>query len=176
MVIVFAVVAGTLYYFSGKEYVFRFTENQLQEKLDTKLPLTKSYFIIFQVTLDHPRITLINGSKRVNAGLDIILNIRLNNEKRPLGGSLDVSGGVIYLPDKGQFFLTDPLIENLSIQGIPENFTEKANIVLTKALAEFYTAHPIYTLRRTDVKRAVAKLVLKDVVIEKNELVATLGI
>ena len=75
-----------------------------------------------------------------------------------LGGELDISGGVRYDEIDGQFFLTDPAIENLNIQGIPDKYSERANKVLTKALAEYYADRPIYTLRETDAKQAVAKL------------------
>jgi hypothetical protein len=171
------ITAGlTFYYFSEKEYVFRLTESQIQEKLNKNLPLTKSYLFIFQVTLDNPRVTLTNGSKRVGAGLDVILNIQIGNESKPLSGSIDVSGGVKYLPDKGQFFLTDSVIENLKVEGVPAKYTEKVNSVLTKALAIYYAEHPIYSLRASDVKQAAVRLVLKDVIIQNSELVVTLGI
>ena len=176
IVLVVVTLGGAFYYFSGKEYQFRFSANQIQEKLNTKLPLTKSYLLIFQVTLDNPRVALEDGSRRVKAGLDIILNIWAGKEPKPLGGSVDVSGGIRYSSQTGEFFLTDPIIEHLAIQGIPDLYTQKVNSVLTKALAEYYASHPIYSLTATDTQQAAAKLVLKDVIVEKGELVVTLGI
>jgi hypothetical protein len=178
VVIVLLVVAAlaVFYHFSGQEYVFRVTQAQLQEKLDAKLPRTKTYLLIFQVTLDKPRVTLTHGSKRVGAGLDIILNIQVGNEAKPLGGTLDVSGGIRYAADKGEFFLDDPVIEHLTVQGIPDKYTQKVNSALIKALAEYYREHPIYVLIATDAKQAAARLVLKDVIVENNELVVTVGI
>ena len=176
LVICLVIVIATYFYFSGKEYVFTFSENQIHEKLVTKLPLTKTYFIIFEVTLNNPRVTLVNGSDRVAAGLDVILNIRINKEPKPLGGSIDATGGIKYVAKDGTFFLTNPVINDFAIQGIPDRYTEKANQVLTKALSEYYEEHPIYELRASDVKHAVARLVLKDVIIENQQLIVTLGI
>jgi len=85
---------GAFYYISGNEYVFRFSEAELQEKLNAKLPLSRRYLRIFEVTLNNPRITLANGSRRVRAGIDAILNIRVAGEREALGGILDASGGV----------------------------------------------------------------------------------
>ena len=169
-------VGLTFYYFLGDEYIFRLTERQIQEKLNKNLPLTKSYLFIFQVTLDNPRVTLTNGSKRVGAGIDVILNIQIGNEPKPLRGSLDVSGIVSYASDKGQFFLADSVIENLTFEGIPVKYTEKVNSVLKKAIMAYLAERPIYTLSVSDVKQAAARLVLKDVIIQNSELVVTLGI
>ena len=174
--ILIAVAVGVYFYFSGKEYVVRISESEIQEKLQEKLPLMKTYYFIIQVTLDNPRVHLENGSNRVGAGLDVVFNITLNKNPKPLGGTVDVSGGILYSAEKGQFFLTNPVIENLEVQGIPQDYTDKANKALTKALAEYYEKHPIYTLRATDAKQAAARMVLKDVIIENRELVVTLGI
>ena len=167
---------GTYLYFQGNEYRFRFTEAELQDKLAERLPLRKTYLFIFEVVLDDPRLELIEGSNRVNAGLDVTLNIKLNDEPLPIGGELDVSGGVRYEAADGQFFLTEPAIENLSIQGVPAKYTAKVNSVLTKAIGEYYLDRPIYTLKDSDVKNAAAKLLLKTVIVKDQVLIVTLGI
>ena len=94
---VVAAIGGVFYYFSCKEYVFRISEAQLREKLNAKLPLTKTYLLIFQITLDNPRVSLANNSDRVDAGLDIILNITVGTEAKSLGGTIDASGGIKYV-------------------------------------------------------------------------------
>ena len=92
-VLVLVSAIGAYFYFAGKEYELRFTESKIEEMLASKLPLTKTYLFIIQVTLDNPRVMLENGSNRVNAGMDVSLNITINNNADPLGGSIDVSGG-----------------------------------------------------------------------------------
>ena len=169
-------VLGVFLYLQGKEYTFRFTEAELQEKLAERLPISKTYLFIFEVVLDEPRLALVEGSNRVNAGLDVTLNIYINDEPQPLGGELDVSGGVRYDAAEGQFFLTDPIIENLQVQGIPTRYTDRVNSVLTKAVGEYYADRPIYTLDKSNVKTAAAKLVLKNVVVENSVLIVTLGV
>jgi hypothetical protein len=176
LLIVAVGVVGTYVYFQGKEYTFRLTEAELQEKLADRLPLRKTYLFIFEVVLDDPRLALIEGSDRVNAGLDVTLNIKINDEPLPFGGELDVSGGVRYDAREGQFFLTDPVIENLSVQGVPANYTDGVNSVVTTAIGELFSDRPIYTLKGSDVKTATAKLLLKNVVIEERVLIVTLGL
>ena len=80
-IVLMLLVVGSYYYFSGKVYVIRLTEPQLKIKLEDKLPITKTYFFIIQVTLDNPRVHLVNGSNRVSAGMDVEFNIKLNKIK-----------------------------------------------------------------------------------------------
>ena len=169
-------VASTYYYFSGREYVYRFTEAQLQDALDARLPLTRSYLVFFEVTLDKPRVSLTEGSDRVRAGMDIVLNVKLGKEAKPLGGTIDVTGGVRYVSADGQFFLTDPVIERLELQGVSPKYAKSIRTAMTKAVAEYYATHPIYTLRASNAKQAATRLVLKDVVVQGHTLVVTLGV
>lgn len=175
-IVLLVAIASAYFYFAGKEYVFRFSETEIQNTLEESLPLTKTYLFIIQVTLENPRVQLENGSSRVNAGLDVVLNITVGQNPDPLGGSVDVSGGVRYVSESGQFFLTDPMIERLQIQGVSDIYTEKVNSALSKALSEYYSENPIYTLSALDVKQATVRLVLKKVIVENQELVITLGV
>jgi hypothetical protein len=172
-----ALLAGGAYYFLyGREFVYRFTEVQLQEALSARLPIRKTYLFLIQVTLDHPRVSLIEGSDRVNAGFDVTLNVRLGDSTLPVAGSVDASGGIRYERSEGKFYLTSPAIEQLRLQGLPEKYAARASDALSRALSDYYASHPIYTLNTIDAKQAVAKLTLKSVIVEHQQLVVTLGI
>ena len=175
-VVLLVVTASAYFYFAGKEYVIRFSESDIQNTLEKSLPLTKTYLFIIQVTLENPRVQLENGASRVNAGLDVVFNITVGQNLEPLGGSVDLSGGVRYVSETGQFFLTDPIIEHLQIQGVPDLYTEKINSALSKALSEHYSENPINTLSTLDAKQATVRLVLKKIIVENQELVITLGV
>lgn len=175
-VVLLVVVASAYFYFAGKEYVIRFSESDIQSTLEKSLPITKTYLFIIQVTLKNPRVQLENGASRVNAGLDVVFNITVGQNHEPLGGSVDVSGGVSYTSETGEFFLTDPIIEQLQIQGVSDLYIEKINSALSKALSEYYSDNPIYTLNTLDAKQATVRFVLKNVIVENQELVITLGV
>jgi hypothetical protein len=171
--LIFAAVA--FYYFHGKEYVYVIPEEALQEKLAASFPVTKSY-LIFQITLDHPRVSLHDGSGRVDAGIDTVVNIRVGQEPNPLGGSFDVSSGIRYVPESGEFFLTDPDIRRFAIQGVPDRYAKTVNEIMTKALADYYASHPVYKLSEIDVKHLAIRLTLKRVVVKDRQLIVTLGV
>ena len=175
-IVLLVAIASAYFYFAGKEYVFRFSESDIQNTLKKSLPLTKTYLFIIQVTLENPRVHLENGSNRVIAGLDVVLNIKVGQNPEPLGGLVDVSGGVRYASETGQFFLADPIIERLQIQGVSDLYAEKVNSALSKALSEYYSENPIYTLSALDAKQATVRLVLKKVIVENQEMVITLGV
>jgi hypothetical protein len=167
---------GAYWYFAGRTYVVSISETELREKLAERMPFTKTYALLLQVTLDNARVSLIEGSDRVGIGLDVVLNLRIGSEPLNLGGSIDVSGGIAYRASDGQFFLTDPLIEQLQVQGVPEKYRERVREAVTRALAEYYATHPVHTLKAADLKQAAARMLLKDVVVTDRQLVITLGL
>lgn len=171
-----AALAGAYYFFSGKEYIVRITEAEIRESLSQKLPVTESVLFIFNVTLKNPRIELEEGSNRINGGMDIILNIHVDKNPVPLGGSIDISGGLKYVSDESAFYLRDPEVEKLSLQGLPEQHLSSASTAVAKALKIFYEKYPVYSLSSLSAKEVAAKAVLKEVVVQNKEVVVTLGI
>lgn len=176
LVVLFVVLASAYVYFSGKEYTVKISESDIQQQLAEKMPISESYLVFLRATLDNPRVKLEKGSNRVNAGLDIVLSLKLADVEKPFGGSLDVSGGIRYEVKDKSFYLTDPKIENLSVQGFPDKYLSQATVLIEKFLAKHYQTHPIYTLKSTDAKQKALQLVLKDVIVEDKYLVITMGI
>ena len=170
------VIGGVLFIAAQRDYQYRFTEQQLQQKLSARLPLTSTYFYIFDVTLDGPRVDLVEGSDRVAAGVDIMLNIKIGDSDVPLGGAVDVSGAIDYQPESGEFFLADPVVEALNIDGVPDRYADQSRSVIESALTEYYKTRPIYTLEGTDAAKVAGRLLLKKVTVKDEELVVTLGL
>jgi hypothetical protein len=176
VILVAAVLAGGAYYFLGKQYVYRFTASQLQQSLSARLPYSKTYLLIFDVTLEHPRITLVRGSDRIELGLDVSLVVRLGQQPIQFAGLIDVSGGIRYDPNVGQLFLTHPKVERLDLQGMPAQYASRVALVVSKVVTDYYQDHAIYTLDGYGVREVTARLVLKSVVVDHQQLVVTLGI
>jgi len=160
----------------GRESVYRISEQELRERLSARLPLTKTYLLIFEVTLDHARVSLAAGSNRINAGVDVILNVRVARSSVPLAGSLDISTGVRYAAEDGEFFLTDPVISHLAIQGVPDRYARQSQEILTKAVGEYLSTRPIYRLSASDMRQLGLRLVLKRVEVEDHQVVVTMGL
>jgi Protein of unknown function (DUF1439) len=166
-----AVVFNALH---GRETVYRISEQELRERLSARLPVTLTYLLIFEARLDHPRVSLAAGSNRVDAGVDVTVNIRVAGSAVPLLGSLDVSTGIRYVPEDGEFFLTDPVITHLAIAGVPDRYARQAQEVVAKAVGEYLAKRPIYRLSRSDMRQLGLRLLLKRVDVQDHEIAITM--
>lgn len=174
LVIILAVGVTALLMFQSESVEIRLSEDDLLSAVSRKLPFERTYLHIFDVTLERPRISLVDGSERIGIGLDASIEAKLGG-KPPVKGSADASGAVRYEADQGAFYIVDPEIEALAIDGLPPAYVERVDSALTKAFKVFFETRPIYTLKETDTKQAAARIVLKNVAVDKGELVLTLG-
>lgn len=160
---------------SEKGYVLRFSEADLKARLEQSLPYEKRYLYVFNVTLDHPRFDLVEGSDRIAGGVDVILHVKFGGEK-PLSGSVDLSGGLRYDAAQRAFFLADPVVETISVEGVSARHANKANEAISLTLAEFFRTRPIYVIEPDDAPKAAAYMLLRDVTVSDGHVVVTLGL
>ena len=127
-------------------------------------------------TLSEPDVALAEGADRIAFGLKASVDIKVGGKNLSLRGTGRVNAGLRYEPDDHSFYLIEPLIESLNKKGVPVLFVDKVNGTAAKLLNERIDNHPIYTLRRDDLKQSAARLVLEDVTVEDGRLVITLGL
>ncbi len=194
LAIIIICFAAFLYLSWGKEYVVTLTEEEILAKVAPRFPFKKTYFFLVQLEFTNPRLELEEGSDRIRMGVDVTTGINLDYKetisrnggeeiethsekiKDPLSGTALISGNIRYDRDDGKFYLDHASVEKLAIVGIPALFASKVNEAANKAAAEFLKSHPIYQLKTSDVKQAITKLVLKNVVVKSKTVVITLGI
>jgi len=104
------------------------------------------------------------------------VNIKVNKQDKPIGGTVDASGSLVYVAEEGAFYLSDPLVKGLSIQGVPAKYTDKISALVEEALVNFYSSRPVYKLKTSHMKQAAVKMGLKSVVVQGKALVVTFGI
>jgi hypothetical protein len=173
---VLGAAAGGYHYVQGRTVTLTFSEAEIQSRLDAAPPFTRTYLGVVQVTLDNPRVSLVDGSERIRAGSDVAVRVGLGSREISVPGSVEASGGVRFQPETGEFFLTDPVVEHLSVPGIPEEHAPRVAGAIERALRIYYDRNPIYTLEATDVKQATARLLLRDVRVADRHLVVTLAL
>ncbi len=174
--VIIIIIVVTLFLLKGRTFELQFTENQIKEAISKKLPFERNYFLIFKIILQNPRLTLIDGSDRIMVGLDVTLNVKLANQSKPIGGTIDASGSFSYKSEKGEFYLSNPNIEKFNIQGLPPELTNKGNTIIAKAIGEFYSDKPIYRMKTDDLKQATAKAIVKSITVKNKVVYVTLGI
>src|SRR6056300_1022719 len=88
---------------SWREVTVRISEEQLQERLDTKFPITKTYDVLGTVTYSDPRIVLRRENNRVELTLDIgFSSIVINGEN--MRATVVMLASVAYDKDKRALF------------------------------------------------------------------------
>lgn len=184
-IVALAIAGGfTAYKFWGERYRLVLTEEQLAAQLNEKFPFDKAYFFVINLHFANPKLALEDGSDRISFGCEVETNIKLelNSEKRsrPLPGSLHgaakLSGKIRYEPDNGAFFLDEPKVESLDIAGVPEKWRRRVSEAVARATGEFLSRAPVYKLRPTDMKKAAARLILRDVKVLDKKLILTMGV
>ena len=152
---------GAFWFLQGKVFTVVIPEAELQQRMNDKLPITKSYLYVFEVTLSNPRVDLDDVADRFRAGLDVTLNVKIKGIDKPLGGSVDASGSIEYRPESASFHIAEPLVESFSVQGLPSQHEPRVEQVLTKALQEYYSRNPVYVLKADNLKKSAARLVCR---------------
>jgi hypothetical protein len=158
----------------GRDFVVRIPEARIQEALDRRFPIDKRHLLIFTVRYRNPKVRLEEGTDRIQAGVDAETLFRVNEQ--PFTGSASASGVLAYDPATGEFHLKDARVERLSIGGVPEKYTALVDGIATELLKDRLDRTPVHRLRATDVKQALARLVLKRVVVRDGHLDVTMGL
>lgn len=179
LVVLFLMVAGTIAFvvLRDETYEVRITQQQLQQKIDPKFPITKTHLLILKVTWQNPTITLAEGSSRATVSFDAELILRDDKDKpTTLKGTAQASSAIRYQEEKYQFYLVEPKVEQLNLPGVPAKWEGKIAELFNKYASEVFDQLPVYTIPKTDLPKAAARMFLKSVTVENGELVAVFGL
>lgn len=171
-----AVAAGAFVFLHGKRTEIRVSNAQLQQQLAQTFPVERSIFLLLQWQLANPSLQFLPERQRLGLGLDLHLNLRVEGQKKDLGGRVEVETALRYDDTRGAFFLVDPVITKLAVRGVPEEYVLRVQENLREKLAEIFNRRPIYSLNSLDMKQGAARLVLRDVRIEQDEISIVLGL
>jgi len=182
VVLIVAGVSGYLY-FRGREYEIVLTNQQLQDQLDKRFPITKKHLRLFSVTYKDPQVILQDGSDKVTLSITAVLNgISVKVGERPawkpdnLSSTCRLVTTLRYEPSQFAFYLDDSTVEELRFEGIPKKFHSMMKKISLVAIQEILRKYPVYTLRGDTVKKKVSKMLLKDVVVRDGKLHITLSL
>ena len=170
-----ASVAAFLY-FKGRRYEIVITQEQIDGALADRFPVSKRYLLLLQVTYSEPVLSLLPEANRIRVGMKAELGYKRDEQDEFIGGSVAVVTGIRYDPEKYQFYLDDPKIETVSVQGVSPQFADRVKDGLQAVSKEHLESIPVYTIRADDVKKTVARMILKDVRIRDGVIHVTLGL
>ena len=147
---------------SWNEVTVRISEEQLQERLNNKFPITKTYRPFGTVTYDNPRISLRRTGERVEFGLDIRLDsVKVNGNS--LHASVLMLVLVTYDSEEQALFLTEPHLEQLILNGEQQQDAQALEALYMPAVKKLLKRKPIYRFKDQGALEAIAGKVIKDV-------------
>ena len=165
-----------LIYFCSRQYEVTITQKQINDALQAKFPLTKSHLKIFRTTYSNPYVTLLPNSNRIEIGMDVDLEIKVGEEPKRFAGTAALTSELGYRQETKQFFIAKPEIKTLTINGVPQQYTDKISALVSDTAQKHLQQITVYTLKATDVKTTAAKLLLKNVQVKDTEIHVTLGL
>jgi len=168
-------IAAAYFVFKGRRYDVIITQAQIDTALKQRFPVTKRYLILFELTYSNPEVTLLTDAQRVRVGLNVELNVRIGSQTKNLSGGATLTGSVNYHQETQEFYLTDVQFDRLNVGGIPPEHLQTVQGFASKAADEYVRRFPIYRLTASNTKMTAAKLLLKDVRIHDQQIVATMG-
>ena len=171
-----AVMAGLLFSCSSLTYDVRITNADINARLAAKFPITRTYFRLLEVSFSNPEVVLQEATDKITFSFDVAVAGRAQEQPALLQGSISATSGIRFDNKNGSFYLTDFVIDRVSVPGLAQHQNHAMREKMGAALREYLSRVPVYTLQADKVKTAAEKLVLKDVRISGGVLVVTLGL
>lgn len=182
VITILLVLAGILYgwyFYNTYNHKIVLTQKQIQAKLDEKFPVSKiKYFIEF--TFNEPKVLLKDGSDRIDFLVNVFIKTPLiSMDKKEIrnefNGQVNVECKLYYVPDTGYFHLNRLEIKKMEIKEIPEKYNKKINTFIKPFIERYVDSHPIYKLNPKNFKQEIARVLLKKVYVENNNLIILLS-
>ncbi len=170
-----AIGAAAIFGLKGSEHTVYVEQEQIQAAIDGKLPYKKPFKLIFELTVRNTKVNLTEGSERIGATTDVELNVKLGEKLKNLGGTVGAEASIRYDQEKFCFYIVEPEITDVKIQGVPEEYTDRAAAGTKPILQSYLSDVRVYEIRDNNLKLKLAKAVLKDVKVVDGKLALTLG-
>ncbi len=171
-----AVMAGLLFSCSSMTYDVRITNADINARLAAKFPITRTYFRLLEVSFSNPKVVLQEATDKITFSFDVAVAGNAQDQPALLQGSITATSGIRFNNKNGSFYLTDFVIDRVSVPGLAQHQSHAMREKMSAALREYLFRVPVYTLQADQVKTAAEKLMLKNVGISDGVLVVTLGL
>ena len=152
-------------------YTLEITEQELQEKLSSMMPLEKKKRY-YTIVVSDPEIDLIQETNQVGlfANIEAVILGRYTGS-----GRVQIKGLVSYDADQSAFYFKDPTIVSLKIDKVPEKYNPRIKKIAQHVIGKALEAHPVYSFNDESTKHKLAKSLLKSVQVKNERLMVELG-
>ena len=142
------------------------TESQIQQNITSRMPLTRQGKMM-SVTLDNTVVDLLGNGNRVRIQSDIALLTTIGLQSR---GNLTAEGDVRFDDDSDSFFIDNPQVIDLNIDGVPAAYKPSVIQLAQQTLAPAFSGQAVYVLK-DDGTQALARMLLRTMTIDEHQVV-----
>jgi len=153
-------------------YTLELTEDKLQAKAESMMPLTKKKLFI-TTTLSEPVIDLIAATNEINLTSNINVKALGNISGN---GKVSFTGSLRYVSDTGSFYFDNLTLNTLEIENMPAKALPKIKGLLELVAKKVLAAKPVYKFKDNNLKHTLAKATLKSMSVENETLFVELGV
>ena len=125
-----------------------FSVDELQKRLAERFPWRKTFYNLFEVELTNPLLAFDAPRGRIGSAFDI--GVRLAALNRGIAGRAALSGIPRFDGDKRAFFLGEPNVDELALNGVPRAFSDDFHRIAKTLAVDVLTETPLYALRDGD--------------------------
>jgi hypothetical protein len=125
---------------------------RLQQSIDKKFPFNSRYLELFDISVSNPRLSLQPDSNRIATALDLRIDPAFI--KMPVEGQLIISGVLKIDASRSAVILTDPKLDNLSINTATSSQSDKIIKLANLVIEDLFNNMNIYTFSAEDLKVA----------------------
>jgi hypothetical protein len=170
-----AAVLGYLY-FQKDGVPISISESQINAAVAKSFPVSQTFLQVIDLAYSNPRVTLRPGSERVQLEMDAKLSIKLLPGAKNLTGTTIIDSGIRYQADTRQFFLADPTVRKLEIDGMPRDYVDRVTQVAVELTRSRLEKEPIYTVEGPEAAMLATNLLVKDVRVRDGFVQVVLGL
>ncbi len=161
--------------FKGQVYTIHIERQTIQEVIDRHVPYEYSIALVARLRVTQMAVHLSDGADRVGLTATLVLELPGRHRSTTIEGSVSAHAGLRYDPATFSFFLVDPIVDHLAVQGIPARYTDALATHIPLVLRHIVTPHPVYQIPEAGLRPRLARAVLKDVAVVNGRLVICLG-
>lgn len=151
-------------------YTLEISEAELQEKVAAMMPIEKKKYFV-TVVFSHPKIELAENANQIGVYSQIDIKAPGNITGT---GQTKITGSLSYDAAKSEFYFKNPTIVDMKIDKVPELYAATIKDIAQLMVSKMLETKPIYKLKGGDLKRDLAKSMLKSVVVENKQLLVEL--
>lgn len=151
-------------------YTLEISEAEIQEKVAAMMPIEKKKYFV-TVTFSHPKIELAENANQI--GIYSQLDIAAPGGIKSTGNT-KITGSLSYDPIKSEFYFKNSAIAEMKVDKVPDAYLSTIKDIAQLMVGKMLETTPIYKLKGGDLKRDLAKSMLKSVTVENKQLLVEL--